>query len=35
MYKWKPVNTTTRETKEQIGRWHNKWHEETGNKELD
>jgi hypothetical protein len=29
------VNTTTRETKEQIGRWDNKLHEETENKELD
>jgi len=29
------VNTTTRETKERMGRRHNKWQEETGNKELD
>jgi hypothetical protein len=29
------VNTTTRETKEQMGRWYDKWHEETENKELD
>jgi len=29
------VNMTTRETKEQMGRWYNKWYEETENKELD
>jgi hypothetical protein len=28
------ANTTTRETKEQMGKWYNKWHEETKNKEL-
>jgi hypothetical protein len=28
------INMTTRETKEQMGRWHNKWREETENKEL-
>jgi hypothetical protein len=29
------VNTTTRETKEQMGKLHNKLHEETENKALD
>jgi hypothetical protein len=29
------VNTTTRKTKKQMGRWHKKWHEETESKELD
>jgi hypothetical protein len=29
------VNTTSRETKEQVGRWQQKWHEDTENKELD
>jgi len=29
------VNTTPRETKEQMGRWHKKWREEIENKELD
>jgi len=29
------VNSTTRKTKEQTGRWHNKWYEETENKKLD
>ena len=29
------VNTTTRKTKEQMGRLYNKWYEETENKELD
>jgi hypothetical protein len=29
------VNTTTRKTKEQMGRRHNKRHKETENKEMD
>jgi len=29
------VNTTTKKTKEEMGRWHNEWYEETENKKLD
>jgi hypothetical protein len=29
------VNTTTKETKEQMGRWYKKLHEEIENRELD
>jgi len=29
------INAATRETKEQMGRWHKKLHEETENKDLD
>jgi len=29
------INVTTRETKEQMGRWYKKWREEIENKELD
>jgi len=31
----KASKTEQRETKEQMGRWYNKWYEETENKELD
>jgi uncharacterized protein (DUF305 family) len=29
------VKKTTRETKEQMGRWYKEWHKKTENKELD